>query len=295
MILVVGATGLLGTDICRLLTAKGKVVRALVRPASDPVKVNTLKTFGVTLVEGDLKNRASLDAACKGITTVITTATTTASRQPDDSIPATDQAGQINLVDAAKGAGVSHFIFISYSAQFTLDCPLTTAKRAVEQRVRQSGMTYTILRPTYFMDFWLSPAVGFDFANATAQIFGAGQNKISWIAREDVARFAVEAVDYPALRNVMLELGGPEALSPLEAVRVFEEVTGRKFAVQFVPEEALRAQRAQATDPLQQSFATLMLEYTKGQTIDMQSALKAFPMKLTSVKEYAQHVLVGAH
>lgn len=82
--------------------------------------------------------------------------------------------------------------------------------------MQQSGLTYTILRPSYFMEVWLSPVVGFDFPNATAQLYGSGRNPISWISLGDVARFAVESLDHPNARNATLELGGPEALSPSE-------------------------------------------------------------------------------
>jgi uncharacterized protein YbjT (DUF2867 family) len=83
MYLVVGATGPvgLGGEICRLLREAGKPVRALVRPTSDPERVAYLRNIGVEFVEGDLKDRISLDAACQGIYTVISSATTTVSRQ----------------------------------------------------------------------------------------------------------------------------------------------------------------------------------------------------------------------
>jgi uncharacterized protein YbjT (DUF2867 family) len=96
MILVVGATGSLGSGICRRLAAKGKPVGGLVRTTSDPAKVDHLKKLGVTLVQGDLTDRASLDAACKGVTTVISTASTSYSAQPD--VLGVDHAGQISLV-----------------------------------------------------------------------------------------------------------------------------------------------------------------------------------------------------
>jgi len=56
-----------------------------------------------------------------------------------------------------------------------------------------------------------------------------------------VADFAVQCLPNPAARNAVIELGGPEALSPVEVVRIFEEVGGRPFKMQFVPEEALQA------------------------------------------------------
>ncbi len=287
MNLIVGATGLLGSEICRLLAAEGKPVRALVRPTSDQIKVAQLESLNVEIARGDLKDRPSLDAACQGVSAVISTASSTLSRQEGDSIQTVDLEGQLNLVDAAKAANVSRFVLISFppvDAEF----PLQAAKRRVEEHLKSSGLTYAILQPTFFMEVWLSPALGFDAANAKAQIYGSGENKISWISYKDVAKFAVASLDNAEARNAVIELGGPEALSPLEVVRAFEELQGRKFDVQNVPEEALKEQRESASDPLQQSFAGLMLYYSQGQIIDMRKTLQKFPVQLTSITDYAQ-------
>ena len=292
MILVVGATGELGTAICRRLRDKGLEIRALVRTTSHPDKVRYLHELCAETIQGNLKDRASLDAACQGVEAVITTATITMSRQPDDTLQSVDQEGQINLVNAAKAAGVRHFIYISYSKNLDTDSPLTTAKRSVEQHLMQSSMPYTILRPGYFMEVWLSPLVGFDYPNAKATIYGDGHHKLSWISRGDVAAFTVAALDNPAAQNGVLELGGPDALSPLEVVKIFEQATGKQFEVQFVSEEALRTQKAQSTDSVQQSFAALMMDYAKGDIIDMSMTARLLPHQLMSVEEYAHRVLV---
>jgi uncharacterized protein YbjT (DUF2867 family) len=105
--LIVGATGLLGSEICRLLAAAHKPVRALVRPTSDQGKIAQLESLKVEIARGDLKDRSSLDAACRGVSTVISTASSTLSRQEGDSIQTVDLDGQLNLVDAAKAANVS--------------------------------------------------------------------------------------------------------------------------------------------------------------------------------------------
>ena len=291
MNLVVGATGLLGGEICRQLVAGGKPVKALVRPTSDPVKVEALQRLGATLVQGDLKDSSSLDAACQGVTTVISTASSTLSRQPGDSIQTVDLEGQLNLVDAAKAGGIEHFVFISFRSNPNLHYPLDDAKRAVEQHLKASGLTYTILQACYFMEVWLGPALGFDYANASARIYGEGHNGLSWISYKDVAQFAVASLDNPAGRNAVIEVGGPQVLSPLEVVQIFEEVGGQPLAIEYVPEDALRAQKADATDSLQESFAALMLTYANGDPIEMEATLKAFPLQLASVRDYAEGVL----
>jgi uncharacterized protein YbjT (DUF2867 family) len=289
-VLVVGATGLLGTEICRQLTQKGLSVRGLVRTSSDPDKIQALQQMGVQTVAGDLKNRASLKAATQGVATVITTASSTLSRQAGDSIRSVDLEGQLNLVEIAEKAGVRTFVLLSFGA-IPGEFPLQTAKRSVEDRLKATTMTYTILQPTMFMEVWLSPALGFDYPHAKATVYGPGTGKSSWIAVKDVAAFAVAALDSPAARNASIELGGPEALSPLDVIRIFEAESGRSFAVTHVPVEALEAQKAAATDPLQQSFTALMLSYAAGNPIPMEETLRKIPVALTSVQEYARQMM----
>jgi uncharacterized protein YbjT (DUF2867 family) len=291
MYLVVGATGLLGGEICRRLAAQGKPVRGLVRATSDQAKVDELKSNGVEIVQGDMCDPASLGAACQGVSAVISTVSALPScYEPEgNNIQTVDVDGTQNLIDAAQAAGVERFIYTSFTMDN--DFPLRNAKRAVEGHLKDSGLVYTILRPSYFIEFWFSPAVGFDVADAKAQIYGSGENPISWISFKDVAQFAVESLDNPSARNATLELGGPEALSQLQAVHIFEEQSGRSFEVQHVPEEALAEQQKAATDPAQQSFAGLMRWYAKGDTVAMGETLKTFPVQLTSVRDYAQVVL----
>jgi NADH dehydrogenase len=286
--LVIGATGMLGGEICRLLAEQSRSARALVRETSNPDRVAQLESLGAELVLGDLKDRTSLDAACRGVASVVSTASSTLSRQQGDSIASVDEQGQLSLVDAAAAAGVRHFVLISFP-KVDIEFPLQSAKRAVEERLRRSGMTYTILQPTCFFEVWLGPALGFDLANARARIYGSGENKTSWISLRDVAKFAVAALDVPQGRNAIVQLGGPEALSPLEVVHLAEQMQGKPFVIEHVPEEALRAQYSAATDPLQKSFAALMLYAARGTVIDMNETVRAFSApQLTSVREYLQ-------
>jgi uncharacterized protein YbjT (DUF2867 family) len=296
MILVVGSTGLVGSEVCRLLSAKGMPFRALVRDSSDPAKIERLKGYGAQFAKADLCDQASLQAACQGISTVICTVSSMPfSYQPGvNDIQSVDCDGVIHLIEAAKAAGVKHFIHVSFSGNIDQEFPLRDAKRTVEQYLKESGLVYTILRPGYFMEVWLSPAVGFDAANAKATIYGSGDQALAWIALKDVAQFAVESLENPAARNAVLELGGPESLSPHQVIRIFEAATGKTFEVTHVPPEALQAQYAGAVDPMQKSFIGLMLCYAAGDPIEMSGIQKKFDTRLTSIKEFVASVMAPA-
>jgi NADH dehydrogenase len=281
--LVVGATGLLGGEIARLLAADGRPVRAMVRASSDLARVERLRELGAEIVAGDLRDAASLAAACAGVSVVISGATAIVSPNEGDTLEAVDRDGQISLVEAAERARVARFIYVSF-AELELDFPLQRAKRAVEARLRASGLTYTVVRPANFMESWLGPAGGWDVAGGRAQICGSGENAVSWISLADVARVVVGALEDPAAANAVMDVGGPEALSPLEVVRIMEAQTGRSFAVDHLPEEALRAQLEAAPDARAETFAALMLATARGCAAPPPERIG----DLTTVREYAR-------
>jgi NADH dehydrogenase len=287
-VLVVGATGLLGTEICRQLIDSGRQVRALIRESSDTAKVKALKELGVSTVKGDLKNPASLTKALSNIGAVISTASSTFSRKEGDSIDTVDHKGQLSLVKAAEKAGVDKFVFISFYPVRS-EFPLQNAKRTVEKALKAGEMDYTILQPGFFMEVWLSPAVGFDYAQANVKIYGEGINKISWISYKDVAAFAVASLEKKEASKAVFPLGGPEALSPLEVIRIFEDQMGTNFTIERVSDETLQGQKSAAPDSLAESFAGLMLAYSEGSQMFMKEILKVYPVKLTSVSDYAKH------
>ena len=290
MYLVIGATGLLGNRICTRLSEAGKSVRALVRPTARTDSTSRLLAAGVELVSGDLKDRDSVRRACNGVSAVISTASSTLSRQQGDSIETVDLAGQLSLIEAATSAGVGHFTFVTIPRSPVRESPLTRAKFRVEKELADSGVPYTILAANYFMEVWLSPALGFDYGNGKAVVFGDGRQLMSWASYEDVAEFAIRCADTPAAHGRILEIGGPEDLSPLDVVRIFENTTNRAWDVQHVPEEALLAQLEQATDPLAETFLKLQLEYLHGCLMNTSEALRMMPVRRKTVAAYAAEV-----
>jgi uncharacterized protein YbjT (DUF2867 family) len=292
MILVVGATGHLGLEVCRRLAKGDEAIRALVRTTSSPDSLDQLRGLGIELVNGDLQDRASLDAACHGIESVISSASSISSRV-GSYIATVDRQGQLNLIDAAKGAGVDRFVFVTLSGNMTTDSPLNQAKRTIEAAVRTSGMAYTVLRSSFFMEYWLSPLISFDYPNRKAMIFGAGENPITWITIGDVAQAAGAAVANPAARDQVIEIGGPEALSPNDALHVFEAVIGAPFEVQYVPEAALEATLKGTDDPHTQSVTALSLDFAHGDVVDTGKMAGMLPFQRSTVKQYVESLPRG--
>lgn len=292
MILVAGATGELGRVICRKLTERGGMVYGLVRESSAPAAVAELEAMGVVPVRADLGSSDSLREACSGCDSVVSGMT--AMSRPGESIEEVDRNGQLALVAAAAEEGVERFVYVSYSGVIGKDDPLTLAKRAVERTLKHSRMTWTVLRPSYFMESWFSPALGFDVQARKARIYGTGREPISWVAREDIAAFAAEAVDSEEARNATIEIGGPEALSPLDAVAVFDSILDRPMEVELIDEPALQAQVAAASTSHERSIAALMLAYARGNAVPMEDVAERFGVELTPLRRWAEQTLGAA-
>jgi uncharacterized protein YbjT (DUF2867 family) len=280
---------MVGAEVCRRAKARGEQVRALVRETSSSDKVAALREAGVELCVGDLKDPQSLMAACRGVDAVISTASSTLSRQAGDSIESVDALGQLNLVAAARNANADRFVFVSYRKRPETSCPLSDAKAQVESAIQD--MNFTVIQASWFREVWLSPVMGFDYTKAEARIYGPGTSPISWVSYRDVAEICAIAVRHPAAERANIEIGGPEALTPLEVVERFERIGGSTFRVEHVPEAALRAQFEAAADPMQKSFAALMLGCLWGDPMDMAPVVETYGIKLSGIDEYVRGVL----
>ena len=285
MELVVGATGLVGQQIALGLHRQGRSVRALVRGGTRHEKAASLIAAGIEIVDADLTKPETLSAACAGVETVLCTATSMPHGK-DDGLRRVDHDGTVALIDCAERSGVQHFVYTSYSGNIREDSPLETAKRDCEKRLLAAKMRVTILRPSYFMEMWLSPALGFDPANGRARIYGSGEAKVSYISFHDVVAFAVAVAANPSHPSAFLEMGGPASLSQLDAVKILERALGRKCELEKVALAALEDQH-RSSDPLQRTFAALMIGYAKGDPIpgSLETA-RQYGVTLHSVSDY---------
>jgi uncharacterized protein YbjT (DUF2867 family) len=290
MILVAGSTGVLGSEIVRNLLARGEKVRAMTRKTSKPEAVESLRRAGAEIVVADLKEPASLPAACKGVDGVICGVTSITTAQPGDSFAATDGKGTISLIDAARKTGVKKFVFVSFDADRFPDAPLPRAKRDVEKHLEKSGLDYTILHPSLFCETWLSPMMFADPVAGTARVYGKGTEKIRYVAVPDVAELAVQSLTRPFASKATIPFGGRDPISQRDAVKLFEDAFEKKFDVVEIPEEALEAQWKGTQDQLQKSFAALMLGVARGFDAGTEPPFEEFPMRMTSPRDYVRRL-----
>ncbi len=286
MDLVVGGTGFVGGLAARRLCQRGRSVRALVRGGPNRSEAKPLIDAGANVVDGDLTRPESIARACEGVECVVCTVTAMPNAG-GDALQRIDHDGALGLIREAERAGARRFVYISFSGNIQVDSPLVRAKRACESQLASSRMEYVSLRPSYFMEVWLGPHLGFDAANARARIFGDGNAKISYVSGVDVAAYVASATTMPGTPREAVEVGGPEAASQLEVVALFERTLGRRFAVEHVPLAALEAQYS-TDDPLQKTFAALSIAYAHGDAIpEARTNAGRFGVTLSSLADYA--------
>jgi uncharacterized protein YbjT (DUF2867 family) len=237
-ILVAGGTGTLGSAIVRRLLEQGRAVRVMTR---HPARADALRSAGGEIVQADLRDPSSLTAACRAATHVMTTANAFVGRG-GESVAAVDVAGNRNLIDAARTAGIRQFVFTSgrMHPDF-LAIDYFAAKRQTEEYLRGSGVPFTILRPTAFMETWAGMLGEPVLRQGTATIFGAGTLPINFVAVADVATVAVMTLDRADAISAVVEIGGPEDLTQVQVVEIFERLAGKRSRRRHLPAWVMRA------------------------------------------------------
>lgn len=289
MILVVGATGSLGRQVVKKLLHKGESVRAMTRDRS---KADDLKARGAHIILGDLTDPESLEFAVRGASAVVAAAHSMLGRGSNSS-EAVDDAGHRALIDAAHAAGVHHFVYTSVmgaSADHPIDFWRTKAR--IERHLEESGMKYTIIRPTSFMEIHAWELIGKAVATGKrVRMLGPGRNPRNFIAADDVASAVVLALRIPELRGQILEVGGPENLTGRDVVATFEKVSGRRAKVSAMPLPVVRT-LAGALGKVHPGIARIMrvsvLNETSDQTFDATMMRRKLPIGLTTLEAFAR-------
>jgi NADH dehydrogenase len=292
MILVVGATGMVGGMIARRLLEQGQDVRILIRPGSH---YQPLVDAGAQPIEGDLKEPGSLVAACTGVATVITTASA-GSRGGADTPQTVDLEGNRHLIDAARAAGVRQFIFIStIAADEDSPAPVLRAKAQAEAYLRDSGLPHTILAANGLLDVMLPVVFGAPLrADRPVTLVGEGRRRHSFIAADDVAAFAVAAVGHPAAMNRRVVIGGPEAISWRDVVAAYERVLGQSIPVQTIAAGELLPDLPPVPGLAEVISGMLAVLETFDSPIDMAATARTFGVRLTLLEEVVRREVVGA-
>lgn len=283
MILVVGATGQLGSIVVKNLLRQKRSVRILVRPGSD---YESLLKAGAKAVFGDIKAPITLVDALRGVETLISTATS-AQRGGDDTVQNVDLIGNRHLVNSAKTVGVKHFIFVSAArADDKSQSTLLQAKKKTENHIIQSGMNYTIVAPEPIMEAWFNAVVTPSLkANRPVTLIGEGNRRHSFISIEDVASFITSSVGNPSARNLQMTLGGPKAISWNDIMGTFETVLGRRVQV-------IRAQPGTELPGVTEGMLELLAEMeTYDSYVDTAKLSRLFGVRQTTIEEAARYYL----
>ena len=285
MIAVTGGTGTLGRRLVSRLVEAGKPVRLLVRDGS-------VVPQGVESIAVDLADPASLETALTGVDAVISAMTGFGGAR--GTRPQTvDGEGNRNLVDAALAAGVKRFVLVSIRGA-AADHPIDVyrMKHLAEAALTRSGLDWTIVRPTVYMETWGELLGAPVLAGRPTRVFGPGDNPVNFISADDVARILALILDDPASLRQAIDVAGPDNPSMMQVVTTFEELSGERARVQHVPVVLLRA-AALLLRPISETgvrFAQAGLEMaTRPMAGDASRTRARFPeIELTSFADYAR-------
>ncbi|KKZ12205.1 MAG: 3-beta hydroxysteroid dehydrogenase [Candidatus Synechococcus spongiarum SP3] len=224
-VLIVGATGTLGRQVVRRCLDQGHDVRCLVRI---PRKAGFLQGWGGELAQGDLLQADSLDRALDGCDAVIDAATTRV--DSEQSVYAVDWDGKLNLFRRMEAAGIQRLVFHSIlKASEYRTVPLMDIKCCTEDLLRRSGFQTTILQVSGFMQGLIS-----QFAIPVLDrqnVWVSGSSSIAYMNSQDVARFAVAALERPETIGASLPAVGPKAWTSTEVIQLCEALTQKEARV----------------------------------------------------------------
>jgi uncharacterized protein YbjT (DUF2867 family) len=237
-VLFVGATSQVGRRAVPRLLEQGWRVRALTR---EPARAEELRRRGAEIVQGDLREADSIRRACEGTRSVVGCSHAALGGRDNDSRRVDDEGNRL-LVEAAVEAGAEHLVYVSASgagSEHPID--FFRYKARAEEHVRSSGLSYTILRPTAFMETWAAILGEQLVKQGRVVLFGRGDNPINYVSARDVARVVVAAQGDSRLGGESLEFGGPENLTQEQVLRRFEQAHGVSARRTRLPVPLMRA------------------------------------------------------
>ncbi|MEA5464159.1 SDR family oxidoreductase [Leptothoe sp. PORK10 BA2] len=235
-ILVVGGTGTLGRQIVRNALDEGFDVKCLVRNFQ---KAAFLREWGAKLVQANICGPKSLPPCFEDVTAVIDAATS----RPKDSAYDVDWDGKLNLIKAALDAQVERYVFISIlNSEKYPHVPLMDIKRCTEKFLEESGINYTILRPCGFLQGLIGQYAIPVLEKQAIWVMGEAA-PIAYMNTQDIARFAVRALQVPETNKRSFPLAGTRAWGGYELVRLCERLSGEDAKVSTMSLDLLRGVR----------------------------------------------------
>ena len=314
-VLVIGASGQLGSEILARLEIDNVLTTAFIRPTSTfylPIKSRIL------LYKGDLTDFDSVDTACgQNITHVIATASSIVPRK-GDAFGADDLLFYKNIIRSCRKNRIKHLIYISaFPSPFDNQVPEFILKRQIEQLIIKSDVPYTIFRGAAFMDvyyavmgsstvlqgvehptllrgywltrLWASLTGGIIEKYGIALVPGNGKTRQAFICISDVANCMVKSIGNPQLKNKIIDLGGPEAISWKEVAQIYGQLLGRKIRVIPLPLWLLKLlrfllQRGSPAGANMMSILSLLAHHEFAP--DMTDLCQSLQIELTDSKTY---------
>jgi uncharacterized protein YbjT (DUF2867 family) len=160
----------------------------------------------------------------------------TRSFKPRPTIWEVDYQANLNLLTAAKNAGVRHFIFVSVicAPEMAQLSPIAAAREKVAQAVQESGMDYTIFAPTGFFNDMAEFLVAAQ-RRGVIRLFGDGAGKINPLSALDFGEEVVKAISSPELRNRVRSVGGCETFSHRQIAELAFQVLGKEPCLKTIP------------------------------------------------------------
>lgn len=271
LILVSGATGRQGGAVARELLARGYRVRGLTRnPDSD--RAQQLVGLGIEVVKGDFDDTGSLKQAAQGVYGVFSV-----QNFWEHGKQAEIRQGS-NLADAAKQAGVSHFVYTSVAnADQNTGIPHFDSKYEIEKYIQSIRLPYTIIRPVSFMENW-------EYARADIEngvIYGplSPDTRHPHITVKDIGRFAAEAFDNPVeWLGVSIDIAGDDH-TQRELAGLFSRITGKEVSYVQVAWDEFEEQQGEEMTIMEKWFQNV------GYSVDVENLRDNYPW-LTSLEQY---------
>jgi NADH dehydrogenase len=284
--LIVGATGVLGSAATKYFLQKKFSLKAFIRNKD---KAATLEKAGAAIFVGDITNTLSIVEACKNIDVVIATLHGMLSRGKNSSY-FVDDKGHKNLIDAAVKAGTKHFIYISVVGA-AKDHPIDffRTKYAIEQYLINSGLYYTILRLPAFMEWHVHNLLGKSIVEkGKTTILGKGNNPTNFIAVDDIVQ-VLGLIVADSTRDKIITLAGPENISRNEAAKLYGKVLNINPRINHVPIPALKF-LSKVINPFHPGIGRIMKLSIYGEendaTMNINDSIKKFGLKPTTVEVF---------